>query len=85
MRRRELRLVLVLQDALELEDALVHERPPCLEVYRPSFRHLLRFRRASLLGPGRHFGSRDAREDKRKKGGRRREVLLLSLGGKDEK
>ena len=58
MRRRELRLVFVLQDALELVDAPLHEAPPGIEVNRPSLRHLaLRFR-LGLFGPGRHCGSR---------------------------
>ena len=64
VRRRELRLVLVLQDALELVDAPFHEAPPCVEVYRPSFRHrALRFR-LGLFGPGRHCGSRGSAGEK---------------------
>ena len=57
--RRELSLVLVLQDALELMNAPLHERPACIESDRRPFRHLaLLLFLLGLLGLGRHFGSR---------------------------
>ena len=57
--RRELSLVLVLQDALELVNAPLHERPACIESDRRPFRHLaLLLFLLGLLGLGRHFGSR---------------------------